>query len=140
MPTNDLRELIKNPLVFTFIKDAIVYDEAIIYNVAEDEDLMEDPKIASIVKEWQENKLTPEEAEEKLLSDLSFSAGDFQDIESDLCYMGGEPYDVTTFTFQGKAYRICLYHNSWGDGETFDGSQLEAGTFVPTTIMEFVPE
>lgn len=141
MPTNDLRKLISDPLVIAFLKNVIVYGETlVIYAISDSEDLMDNPEIASIVKEWEEDKLTSEEADKKLLSFLPFSEEDFQDIESDLCYMDGDPMDVTTFTFKGKAYRICLYHSSWGDGEDFDGSQLEAGTFVPKTIMEFVTD
>lgn len=141
MPTNDLRSLVSDPLVVAFLKDVIVYGETlVIYAISDSEDLMDNPEIASIVKEWEEDKLTSEEADKKLLSFLPFSAEDFQDIENDLCYMGGDPMNVTTFTFKGKAYRICLYHSSWGDGEDFDGSQLEAGTFVPKTIMEFVTD
>lgn len=141
MPTNDLRSLVSDPLVVAFLKDVIVYGETlVIYAISDSEDLMDNPEIASIVKEWEEDKLTSEEADKKLLSFLPFSEEDFQDIESDLCYMGGDPMSVTTFTFKGKAYRICLYHSSWSDGEEFDGSQLESGTFVPKTIMEFVPD
>lgn len=141
MPTNDLRSLVSDPLVVAFLKDVIVYGETlVIYAISDSEDLMDNPEIASIVKEWEEDKLTSEEANKKLLSFLPFSEEDFQDIESDLCYMGGDPMSVTTFTFKGKAYRICLYHSSWSDGEEFDGSQLESGTFVPKTIMEFVPD
>lgn len=141
MPTNDLRKLISDPLVIAFIKNIVVYGETeIIYALPSSRNLVDNPKIASIVKEWEEDKLTSEEANKKLLSFLPFSEEDFQDIESDLCYMGGDPMSVTTFTFKGKAYRICLYHSSWSDGEEFDGSQLESGTFVPKTIMEFVPD
>lgn len=141
MPTNDLRSLVSDPLVVAFLKDVIVYGETlVIYAISDSEDLMDNPEIASIVKEWEEDKLTSEEADKKLLSFLPFSAEDFQDIENDLCYMGGDHMNVTTFTFKGKAYRICLYHSSWGYEETFDGSQLEAGTFVPKTVMEFVTD
>jgi hypothetical protein len=66
MPTNDLRSLVSDPLVVAFLKDVIVYGETlVIYAISDSEDLMDNPEIASIVKEWEEDKLTSEEADKK---------------------------------------------------------------------------
>ena len=138
MQTDNLKELIKDPLVFTYLKSKVINGEFMVYDL--DVDDFNNAEVGHIMKAWSADSISSEEAENGLEALLPFKKSDFSDIDSKLTYMGGDPTNVTTFTFKGQAYRVCLYHNSWGDGEEFDGSQLEVGTFVPKTIMEFVPE
>lgn len=138
MPISELKELIKkDPLARSYVKSTIIWEDNMIYSL--DKECRENTEIEGIYQDWNADKISTKNAEAKLESLLPFKPSDFELVSNNLDYVNSEPMRVVIFTYKGQPHRICLWHSSWGDGEEFDGSQLEVGTFVPKTMMEFVP-